>query len=191
MATFRPGTADQTAFLEALIERGLLIPSGVPGVYGRGAAFEQVRVGVDGRSIAPRRPMPPRCCGSRRCCRATSSRPGLPQELPAPRRHDLRVRRDEAEANEQFELGVAPRGLERVPAHERPGAAAGRVLPGLPGDRRARAAGRGGVTVDAGGAYVFRQRAVGRPARLQMFHKREIVRIGEPDDVVGVARLLA
>ena len=54
--------------------------------------------------------------------------------------------------------------------------AAGRLLPGLPGDRRARAAAAGGVTVDAGGAYVFRHEPSGDPARLQMFHQREIVR---------------
>ena len=47
MATFRAGTADQTAFLDALTDAGLLIPSGVPGVVGRGSGFEAVRVGVD------------------------------------------------------------------------------------------------------------------------------------------------
>ena len=41
----------------------------------------------------------------------------------------------------------------------------------------------GGVTVDAGGAYVFRHEPSGDPARLQMFHQREIVRIGEPETV--------
>ena len=38
----------------------------------------------------------------------------------------------------------------------------------------------GGATVDAGGAYVFRHEPSEDPARLQMFHQREIVRIGEP-----------
>ena len=41
----------------------------------------------------------------------------------------------------------------------------------------------GGVTVDAGGSYVFRHEPSGDPARLQMFHQREIVRIGEPETV--------
>ena len=35
MAEFRPGTPDQTAFLADLVAHGLLIESGVPGVYGR------------------------------------------------------------------------------------------------------------------------------------------------------------
>jgi seryl-tRNA synthetase len=41
----------------------------------------------------------------------------------------------------------------------------------------------GGVIVDAGGSYVFRSEPSGDPARLQMFHQREIVRIGEPEAV--------
>ena len=45
----------------------------------------------------------------------------------------------------------------------------------------------GGVTVDAGGAYVFRHEPSGDPARLQMFHQREIVRIGEPEAVAAGA----
>jgi seryl-tRNA synthetase len=43
----------------------------------------------------------------------------------------------------------------------------------------------GGITVDAGGSYVFRHEPSGDPARLQMFHQREIVRIGEPDTVAA------
>src|SRR5580692_972707 len=43
----------------------------------------------------------------------------------------------------------------------------------------------GGVTVDAGSAYVFRNEPSGDPARMQMFHQREIVRIGEPETVVS------
>ena len=47
MADFRPGTEDQTEFLDELSENGLLIPSGVPGVYGRGQLFEDVRLAFD------------------------------------------------------------------------------------------------------------------------------------------------
>jgi seryl-tRNA synthetase len=41
----------------------------------------------------------------------------------------------------------------------------------------------GGLTIDAGGAYVFRHEPSGDPARLQMFHQREMVRFGEPETV--------
>ena len=39
----------------------------------------------------------------------------------------------------------------------------------------------GGVMIDAGAAYVFRHEPSGDPARMQMFHQRELVRIGEPE----------
>jgi seryl-tRNA synthetase len=43
----------------------------------------------------------------------------------------------------------------------------------------------GGLTIDPGGeAYVFRHEPSGDPARLQMFHMRELVRLGEPEAVL-------
>ena len=75
MAEFRPGTADQAAFLAELVERGLLIESGVPGVYGRGGDFEDVRARRRRAGHARRRARTsPSACASRRCCRAASSR---------------------------------------------------------------------------------------------------------------------
>ena len=44
---------------------------------------------------------------------------------------------------------------------------------------------KGGVTLDLGGCYVFRNEPSGDPARLQMFHQREMVRIGEADDILA------
>ncbi len=46
MPGLRPASPDQAALLAALVERGLLIETGVPGVYGRGGAFEEVREAV-------------------------------------------------------------------------------------------------------------------------------------------------
>ena len=37
------GTAGQSAFLQELVDAGHFLPSGEPGVYGRGQIFEQVR----------------------------------------------------------------------------------------------------------------------------------------------------
>jgi hypothetical protein len=39
MATARAGTVDQAAFLGELLDRGLLLQSGVPGLYGRNGDF--------------------------------------------------------------------------------------------------------------------------------------------------------
>ena len=40
-------TAGEKAFLEALVSHGLLLPTGVPGVYGRSGIFEDVLLGFD------------------------------------------------------------------------------------------------------------------------------------------------
>jgi hypothetical protein len=47
MAVYREATPDQAELLDALVAAGHLIPSGVPGVYGRGSDFEAIRVGLD------------------------------------------------------------------------------------------------------------------------------------------------
>jgi seryl-tRNA synthetase len=41
----------------------------------------------------------------------------------------------------------------------------------------------GGATVDTGSSWVFRNEPAGDPARMQIFHMLEFVRIGEPDAV--------
>ncbi|HLL92666.1 MAG TPA: hypothetical protein VK252_06970, partial [Solirubrobacteraceae bacterium] len=46
MAEPRPASPDQAALLSALVQRGLLIETGVPGIYGRGGPFEEVREAV-------------------------------------------------------------------------------------------------------------------------------------------------
>jgi len=43
----------------------------------------------------------------------------------------------------------------------------------------------GGIVVDAGGGWVFRHEPSEDPARMQMFHQREIVRLGAHDDVLA------
>jgi len=47
MAAFRPGSPDQDAFLGELFASGLLIASGVPGIYGHGTVFDEVLDAVD------------------------------------------------------------------------------------------------------------------------------------------------
>jgi seryl-tRNA synthetase len=43
----------------------------------------------------------------------------------------------------------------------------------------------GGVTLDTGDSYVFRREPSSDPARMQIFHMREIVRVAERDTVVA------
>src|SRR5262249_49629157 len=41
-----------------------------------------------------------------------------------------------------------------------------------------------GATLDLGDSYVFRNEPSGDPARLQMFHQREMIRMGTPEQVL-------
>ena len=69
----RPASADQAAFLAELLARGLLIDCGVPGIYGHGAVFEDVRDRLETAHGRGCRRSAERSI-SRPCCRADSSR---------------------------------------------------------------------------------------------------------------------
>jgi seryl-tRNA synthetase len=47
----------------------------------------------------------------------------------------------------------------------------------------------GGTTLDLGASYVFRNEPSGDPARLQMFHQREMIRMGTPEQVLDWRQL--
>jgi seryl-tRNA synthetase len=180
----RPASPDQAALLAALVERGLLIVTRVPGVYGRGGAFEEVREAVAalvtraGATEAPEQlrfpPVMPR--HDLETVGYLKSFPHLAgsifsfdgSESEAARQYERAGRHgDWSEFQSMTDLVLTPAACYPVyPAI----AARGR----LPVD---------GVTIDAGGSYVFRHEPSGDPARLQMFHQREIVRIGEPGAV--------
>jgi seryl-tRNA synthetase len=184
MPGFRPGSPDQVALLSALLERRLLIETGVPGVYGRGGDFEDVRERV--AAVVTRA--------------AASEQPEQLRFPPVMSRHDLETggylksfphlagsifafAGTESQAAEQYERASRHEDwsefqdmtdLVLTPAACYP------VYPAIAARGKLPA---GGVTVDAGSAYVFRHEPAGDPARLQMFHQREIVRIGEPETV--------
>ncbi|MGZ8561993.1 MAG: amino acid--[acyl-carrier-protein] ligase [Candidatus Limnocylindria bacterium] len=185
MAEFRPGTPDQAQFLNELFDHGLLIDSGVPGVYGRGARFEEVlrrfdelvtRVAADDGAEAMRFPpvLP------RRNLESTGYLKSFPHlaatvfgfegtEAQAVEQHERATRHEDwAEFQSMTDLVLTPAACYPVyPAV----AARGHLSPG-------------GLAVDAGASYVFRREPSGDPARLQMFHQREMVRLGEPATVM-------
>ena len=184
MAEFRPGDAEQTAFLEDLLDAGLLIDSGVPGVYGRGEDFERVRQAFDAKVTAaavvdgPERMAFPPVLPKRRIEEIgyLKSFPHLAgtifsfegdEEQAAAQEARAEAHEDWSEFQSQTELCLTPAACYPV----YPAIAARGALP------------PGGTMVDAGGSYVFRHEPSGDPARLQMFHQREIVRIGEPETV--------
>src|SRR3954454_8576691 len=186
MAAFREASPDQAELLEALVEAGLLVPSGVPGVYGRGSDFEDVRQRFDAYvtraasaagetlevlrfpPVVPRRQIEelgylenfPHLAGTVFAFEGTEGQARAMAQTGG--RHE-----DWAEHQEMSELMLTPAVCYPVyPAVARRGA--------LPA---------GGLTIDPGGSYAFRHEPSGDPARLQMFHMRELVRIAEPEVV--------
>ena len=184
MAAPNGGSAEQAALLDELLRHRLLIATGVAGVYGRGADFEDVRNAVADMvsraaaveapermrfpPVLPRRDLErvgylksfPHLAGSIFAFEGTEAQ-ALDQQERASRHEDW------SEHQHMTDLVLTPAACYPVyPAVAARGALA-----------------EGGVMVDAGGAYVFRREPSGDPARMQMFHQRELVRIGEPDVV--------
>jgi seryl-tRNA synthetase len=186
VSEFRPGTPEQAAFLSELIGRGLLIESGVAGVYGRGEQFERVRAALDALltraafvdspqrmafpPLLPRRQLEqigylktfPHLAGSVFAFAGGETEAVIQEQRAA--RHE-----DWSEFQSMTELVLTPAACYPV----YPAVAARGPLP------------PGGITVDAGASYVFRHEPSGDPARMQMFHQREIVRLGEPETVAA------
>jgi seryl-tRNA synthetase len=181
----RPATADQVAFSARLIEHGLILESGVPGIYGHSAVFEDIRTALDQRLTAEaasrgaeRLRFPPLL--PRRQLESSgylSSFPHLAGSVYAFEGDEARaaVQSERASAHEDWDEFQQMTDLALMPAACYPVypaiAARGRLPPG-------------GVFVDAGGAWVFRHEPSLDPARRQMFHQHELVRIGEPEAVL-------
>ena len=184
MAEFRPATPDQDELRRSLLDAGLLIDTGVLGVYGRSAEFEAIRKGVN--DVVSRAAEPD-----------DAEKVRFPPVLP---RHQFeksgylssfphlagtifdfegdedaaRVQAERAADHEDWSESQTMSELVLTPAACYP------VYPAVAARGRLPA---GGIVVDAGDSYVFRSEPSGDPARLQMFHQREIVRIGEPEAV--------
>ena len=181
----RAGTEDQVRFLEELFAHGLLIASGVAGLYGHGPVFEEIRDRLDALlsreavaggalrlrfpPLLPRRQLEssgylhsfPHLAGSVYAFAGGEAEASLTAERAAG--HE-----DWGEFMEMTDLALMPAACYPVyPAI----AARGALAPG-------------GVFVDAGGSWVFRHEPSQDPARRQMFHQHELVRIGEPETVL-------
>jgi seryl-tRNA synthetase len=186
VSEFRPATAEQEAYLGELLAAGLLIESGVPGVYGRSSAFEDVRSGVDALITRTAEPdgaealrFPPLVPRSQfESTGYLKSFPHLAGTIFGfeGSEADAQTQQERAEEHADWTEFQVMGDLVLVPAACYP------VYPAIAARGPLPA---GGVTVDAGGAYVFRNEPSGDPARLQMFHQREMVRIGEAEAVAA------
>ena len=158
--------------------------SGAPGVYGRGHGFEQVLRGFE-RLVGEAAPedraellrFPPVL--PRRDLELSGylkSFPHLAGSIFAFAGGDAEAAEQEARASRHEDWSEYQRMTDLVlmPAA---------CYPVYPAVAARGPLAEGGLVVDAGGAYVFRHEPSGDPARLQMFHQREIVRLGEPDAV--------
>jgi seryl-tRNA synthetase len=184
VATFRAATAEQAALLHDLLAKGLLVDTGVPGVYGQGSDFVKVReafTDLVARTAEPDHAeamrFPPLLSryqletngylGSFPHLAGTvfsfdgSDAQALELEAKAGRHEDW------SELQSITELVVLPAACYPV----YPELAKRGTLP------------RGGATVDTGSSWVFRHEASDDPARMQIFHMYELVRVGDPDDV--------
>ncbi len=180
------GTPEEQAFLEELIAEGHILPSGEPGVYGRGMVFEDVRNAFDalvtrtGAADMPERPRFPPVIPRR-----TLEKAGYLKSFPhlcgaifsfAGKETEAMTLVERASKGEDWSMHLSMTDVVLVPAACYPAYPAMALRGPLP---------QGGVTLDLGGSYVFRNEPSGDPARLQMFHQREMVRIGTEDQVLA------
>jgi len=181
----RAASTDQAAFLAELIEAGLLLDSGVPGVYGHGAAFEEVRerlaerlsheAGTRGAETLRFPPLLPRT--QLESSGYLSSFPHLAGSIYSfdGDEKQAEVQGQRALRHEDWSEFQRPTELTLMPAA---------CYPVYPAIARRGTLPAGGAFIDAGGAWVFRHEPSHDPARRQIFHQHELVRIGEPDAVL-------
>ena len=176
-----PDTASR--YLSGLLEAGLLIASGVPGVYGLSGLFERVvehfedYVTREGAHLAPEvMRFPPLL--SRRTYEQTDHIEAFPNLMGSVHtftgtaREHRELSRKRA-AGEDWCAGLAPTDVMMTPAACYPlyPTAAG-VLPDA------------GRLVDLR-AFVFRHEPSTDPARMQIFRQREYVRLGSPQQALA------
>ena len=182
---FRAGSPEQVAYLDRMVDAGLLTRSGVHGVYARG--------GLRGRAVAVR-PADPRAAAPespeplyfppllpREQLETSGYLGSFPHlagtvfafegsEQEAVQQLDLASRHEDWSAFQRMsEMVLSPAAC--YPLY--PAVAARGPLP------------EGGLTLDTGDAYVFRREPSSDPSRMQIFHMREIVRVADRDTVIG------
>jgi seryl-tRNA synthetase len=182
----RSESPEQEQFLQELLDAGLLIDSGTPGVYGHGEVFERIRVAftalvtAEARAsgaasltfppVIPKRDLEttgyvgnfPHLAGS------IFGFGGSEAEADAVRKRAA-AHEDWSEFESQTDLMMLPAGCYPV----YPAIAARGPL------------GPDGALVDIGAAWAFRNEPSRDPARRQSFRMHELVRIGAADAVVA------
>jgi seryl-tRNA synthetase len=168
-------------FRQLLFESGMLVPTDVAGVYGRNGEFESICDAVAAlvtREAAVDEP------------ERLSFPPALPrrdlesidylQSFPHLAGTVFSFHGGDQQAAEQHERASAHEDWSSFQSMTDLVLTPAACYPVYPAIAARGALPEGGITVDAGSAYVFRHEPSDDPARMQMFHQRELVRLGEP-----------
>jgi seryl-tRNA synthetase len=184
-AEVRQASEDQAELLRRLLAAGLLIESGVPGIYGHGEPFERVRERLERRISAEARargaitlrfpPVVP--THDVESSGYVGNFPHLVGTIFSfdGSEQDAQTQAERAAQHEDWSEFQAQTGVTLVPAA---------CYPVYPAIAKRGPLDDGGAFVDAGGSWVYRHEPSHDPARRQIFHQHELVRIGEPDIVV-------
>ena len=171
-------------YLDALLKKGLLVATGVPGVFGRGYDFERVAMAIDhavtrlGEGDADvdvwRFPpiIPRKTFEKSEYMKSFPTLAGTIHSFVGGEREQMKLL-GAIERGEDWSAAFPATQVCLTPAACYP------VYPAVAQAGRLPANGR---TVDVLG-FVFRHEPSGDPARMQMFRQREHVRIGPPDVV--------
>ncbi len=186
MPEFRTGSPEQVSFLEDLIEAGLLVRTGVDGVYARGGEFERVRLAFDAlvtRTAAPESPEP------------LYFPPTFPREqlennhylgsFPHLAGTGFAFEGDEAAAADQLEHASKHEDWSEHQVMSEMVLCPAACYSLYPVVAKRGPLPEAGLTLDTGDAYVFRREPSSDPSRMQIFHMREIVRVADRDTVVA------
>lgn len=186
MAEFRAGSPEQESYLDELVDAGLLTRTGVHGVYARGGVFEDIRLAFDAlvtRTAAPESPEP--LFFPPLLPRVQLEQSGYLGSFPHLAGTVFAFEGDEQAAAEQADLASRHEdwsGFQQMSEMVLMPAACYPVYPAV----AARGAlPDGGLTLDTGDSYVFRREPSSDPARMQIFHMREIVRVAERETVIA------
>ena len=186
MPEFRAGTPTQVKYLQELLDAGLLVRTGVDGVYARGSVFEHVRLCFDElvtRTAAPESPEP--LLFPPLLPREQLERSGYLGSFPHLAGTVFAFEGDEQQASEQSELASRHEDWSDFQTMSDMVLMPAACYPLYPAVAARGPLPRGGATLDTGDSYVFRREPSDDPARMQIFHMREIVRIGEQDTVIA------
>jgi seryl-tRNA synthetase len=182
---FRAGSPEQVAYLDELMEAGLLTGTGVHGLYARGRVFEHVRLKFDAlvtRTAAPESPEP--LCFPPVVPREQLETSGYLGSFPHLAGTVFAFEGDEKEAAVQHDLASRHEDWSGYQTMSEMVLTPAACYPLYPAIAARGPLPEGGLTLDTGDAYVFRREPSNDPARMQIFHMREIVRIADAETVV-------